>query len=87
MDGGDIGLGNSLGENSEIYGSIDTNDFGFPGPKGAKLKYWGHLSNGSSYALDAIRRASRGIIKWGTTILILSIMYMRTNSTLFWKFI
>ena len=52
---------NPLGATSKIYGSIDTNDFGSPGPKGAKIKYWGHLTNDFSYALDAVRRASRGI--------------------------
>ncbi len=61
MDGEDIDLGNERGENSFIEGNgIDSNDFGAPGPKGAKIKYLGHLTNDFSYAQDAARRASRG---------------------------
>ncbi len=61
MDGGDIDLGNEQGENSFIEGNgIDSNDFGAPGPRGAKTKYLGHLTNDFSYVKDAARRASRG---------------------------
>lgn len=50
---------NKRGINSVVGNPTQGDDF-IPGGGGARNKYLGHLPNGTSYAIDALRRALDG---------------------------
>ncbi len=63
MDGGDIDLGNPLGENSTIYGSMDSKGLGIGGG-GGKLKAWADRLNRLPYFVKGFKTGT-GSIKQG----------------------
>ncbi len=63
MDGGDIDLGNPLGENSSIYGSMDSKGLGIGGG-GGKLKAWADRLNRLPYFVKGFKTGT-GSIKQG----------------------